>query len=400
MRSMTRLIRILSEFYPVTGGSVTHTIESVKNLNDCVHRQILIAMDYGVDCSAFDKAFPAEIRRVEFAGWLEKIKTTPFPVIPLILLSYSAGIRRHLKNLLTEQDDETVINIQGTLLGAILITLMKRQHGKTPIVVTQHSANPLRISLRERLATYVALILFKLNRPSMLLILDDGMGIGEFTGIIDKHRINWTRINHAIDTELFKPTNVKQEPNFIVASTSRLDCSKRVDLSILGFARFLELNPLSKCKLVIAGDGPERANLGQLAQGLGISNKVKFIGNLDTPDMINLLNHSDAVLGTSLMSNVNLSIQEAMSCGTCVIVFDNGEMSALVRNLCQGVLVKPGDIDGIAEALKTLYSNPALRKTMGENARGRIAECRSWAARAKDEINVYEAVLRDAKTNE
>ena len=80
-----------------------------------------------------------------------------------------------------------------------------------------------------------------------------------------------------------------------------------------------------------------------------------------------------------------------MACEKPVVVFNNnGNMSNLINNMENGILIDSGNIDDFVESLLLLYHNPNLRSKIGINARKMILENRSWERRIKKELSVYQ----------
>jgi hypothetical protein len=61
------VVRIIFEFYPSTGGSITHTINLSKRINYYLKNQIIIAPDYGLNCRKFDDAFEVPVIRIKYS---------------------------------------------------------------------------------------------------------------------------------------------------------------------------------------------------------------------------------------------------------------------------------------------------------------------------------------------
>jgi len=173
--------------------------------------------------------------------------------------------------------------VHGTLLGAIISLKLKIEELRVPVVVYQDSANLFRISKRDALAAYLALAMFSLAKPTLLVIIDDGGEISETYKIYKKFGINFEIVNHAIDTDFYRPRlncrSGKYHEEFIVLSTARLDPFKRVDLGILAFKKFLEMtNYPNNAKLIIVGDGIEKRKLEELTKKEGMQKWVEFHG--------------------------------------------------------------------------------------------------------------------------
>lgn len=387
------IIRVTFEFYPLKGGSITHICQLSKKIKPWIKNQMIIAPDFGDICYAFDQNFGIPIIRLRYPKRLECLKIAKVSVVPLILTGYAINVAKFLKGHI---EKDTIIYTHGTLLGSILtIILHKFMRLNAPIVIIQDSANLFRISTRSALSARIALMLFKISKSSYLLIVDDGTGVSDTYKMYKRYGISCESVVHAIDADFFTPMHLENKKyGFVVLSTQRLDPFKRVDLGIMGFKRFLENAKYPhEARLLIVGKGMEENKLRDLVERESLKNWVEFCGERKIEEIREYLNMSDVVIGTSLKSNLNLSIQEAMACGKPVIVFNSGETEKLIRDMENGLVAEPGDIDDFARKLEILYKNQDLRKKLGENARKTIINKRSWEIRIKKELEICEKLL-------
>ena len=124
--------------------------------------------------------------------------------------------------------------------------------------------------------------------------------------------------------------------------------------------------------LLLAGDGPDRADLEALAAELGIIDRVRFLGiRRDVPD---LLAAADVKLLTSLCEAHSVAILEAMAVRLPVVATDVGGNAETVLHEQTGLLAPRNEAPALAEHLLRLFQNPDLRTRMGEAARIRVEE--------------------------
>ncbi len=124
--------------------------------------------------------------------------------------------------------------------------------------------------------------------------------------------------------------------------------------------------------LLLAGDGPTRADLERLVASLGIADRVRFLGiRRDVPD---LLAAADVFALTSVSEAASLTILEAMAAGRPVVVTDVGGNPELVRDRIDGCLFPRGDHAAGARALLRVLDDPAFAAVCGQAARVRAAE--------------------------
>jgi glycosyltransferase involved in cell wall biosynthesis len=120
-------------------------------------------------------------------------------------------------------------------------------------------------------------------------------------------------------------------------------------------------------EFVLVGDGPYRESLVRLAEKLGVTNRVRFLGErMDIPAVLASLDISVVTSNSESLSNV---ILESMASGKPVIATRIGGNPELVREGETGLLVPPQDVHALVHALEILLTRPHLRQEMGQEAR-------------------------------
>jgi N-acetyl-alpha-D-glucosaminyl L-malate synthase BshA len=120
-------------------------------------------------------------------------------------------------------------------------------------------------------------------------------------------------------------------------------------------------------RLVMCGDGPERAKAEALARELGVADDVVFAGSV--PNIPDYLSVADVFLMPSETESFGLAALEAMACEVPVIASRVGGLPEVVRDGETGCLVTLGDVQAMADCATRLFDDAGLRQTMG--ARGR-----------------------------
>ena len=125
-------------------------------------------------------------------------------------------------------------------------------------------------------------------------------------------------------------------------------------------------------RFVIAGDGPERIALEQLARELGIAEQVRFLGSVD--DVVGVLSMLDLFALTSDNEASPVSILEALSCERPVVATDVGSVDESVINGENGFLVPVGDCQQMATRWLEVLNNREQRRLMGQAGRQLVIE--------------------------
>jgi glycosyltransferase involved in cell wall biosynthesis len=121
----------------------------------------------------------------------------------------------------------------------------------------------------------------------------------------------------------------------------------------------------------LLGDGPTKAGLVDRARSLSLTN-LHFLDPLPADQMPGWLAGGDVAivpLKAFIPGAVPSKLYEAMAVGLPVILVASGEPADIVKRHGAGIVVEPGDVSGLAEALRVLASDPALRRELGRNGR-------------------------------
>jgi glycosyltransferase involved in cell wall biosynthesis len=146
-----------------------------------------------------------------------------------------------------------------------------------------------------------------------------------------------------------------------VGSIGRLDAMKAHDVLIQAIAE------VAGTEAVILGDGEQRGSLEQLAVDLGVGDRVQFLGWLNDPRAH--LPNFDVVAMPSRSEGFPLAMVEAMLAERPVIATCVGSMPEAILNGETGILIEKNDVRGLAEALRQLRDDVALRLRLGKQAR-------------------------------
>lgn len=130
---------------------------------------------------------------------------------------------------------------------------------------------------------------------------------------------------------------------------------------------FAEVRRKVKAKLVMIGDGPEKAGAEQLARELGVERDVLFLGNQDC--MEELLPLADVFLLPSKSESFGLVALEAMSAEVPVVASMIGGLPEVVQHGVTGYLHEPDHTAGFVASVQRLLGDEALRRAMGRRAR-------------------------------
>jgi len=124
-----------------------------------------------------------------------------------------------------------------------------------------------------------------------------------------------------------------------------------------------------EARLVVVGDGPERAGLEERARRLGLNGRVRFLGSLPRAAVLDELARARAAILSSDWENFPHAAVEALAVGTPVVATAVGGVPEVVRDGVNGLLVPPGSPDALAEAIARLLGSPELEARLASAAR-------------------------------
>jgi len=225
-------------------------------------------------------------------------------------------------------------------------TLEEFQHASTPAV------RALRAARTQALATATAIVV-----PSAYLA-EIAVGWG-----LDRGRVT-VLTNPAPPPATVEPAAL--EPGTFVF-VGRLTQQKALGVAIEAIAR------TPAAKLVIVGDGPERAQLERVAAASGAPDRIRFLGSRTRDEALRIAAGATAALLSSDWENLPHAAVEALSVGVPVVSTAVGGVPEVVNDNENGLLVPARRPDELARALARILDEPGLRDRLAGAARASVA---------------------------
>jgi glycosyltransferase involved in cell wall biosynthesis len=144
--------------------------------------------------------------------------------------------------------------------------------------------------------------------------------------------------------------------------------------------------------LHIVGGGRDEQQLRRMAQDIGVADKITFHGSLPHERVMNMYRTCDIFVLPTLSESCSMALLEAMSMGLPVVTTRVGGNPFLIQDGKNGMLVAPGDVAELVEALDMLIHDPARRHGIGNANMRKIADEFTWSINAER----YEGVYRQA----
>lgn len=192
-------------------------------------------------------------------------------------------------------------------------------------------------------------------------------GLTILNGIEEK---KFSRTHNGKSSPVLEASVSRNPREWVVGTVARLSPEKGIH-HLLHAHAILRLRGLPM-RLVLVGEGPQRGELEALAEALGISSSVEFMGYQDNVETF--LSTFDFFVLPSLTEGIPLSLLEAMANGLPVVATNVGGIPEIVVHQESGLLVPSGQPEALAHALSQLIQDPGEAKRMANNAQGRIRE--------------------------
>ena len=173
-----------------------------------------------------------------------------------------------------------------------------------------------------------------------------------------------------------RPRPQRSDAAPMLLCVGRLVRDKGFDRAISAFAAVAGRFPAAH--LVIAGDGPMRADLEAQVAAADLADRVTFTGWLAPADVPELLHKATLVLMPSRREGLPLVAVQAAQMGTPVVGTDVGGLPEVVVDRTTGLLVPAEDPPALADAVAFLLTHPAAAAQMGVEGRRRADEVFGW----------------------
>ncbi len=181
-----------------------------------------------------------------------------------------------------------------------------------------------------------------------------------------------------VDTQEFfpRPTRAPNAPPTVLFA-GRLHPEKGIFVLLDAFAQVIKTIP--HAQLLIAGDGPARAQVSDTIQTQGLTAHVQWQGVIKNREMVNLFHQADVFCAPSLTTRkwaeqVGMSALQAMACGIPVVSTHSGAIPEYIPDGVAGILVEEQNASALAAALTDLLKDTSRATGMGQRARAYVYE--------------------------
>ena len=194
-------------------------------------------------------------------------------------------------------------------------------------------------------------------------------------------------IPNGVDTQRFKSAEQNPlHPCVVVGNVGSLRPVKNQALLVRACARLAAEG--IDLELRIAGEGPERASLLRIAESMNFTEQLTLCGHVsDIPDFLRDLDIF--VLSSDSEAHPN-ALLEALACGIPCVGTRVGSVAEVLDEGRYGQIVEPGNVEDMAQAIRSLIHNPDLHSELRSAGRERVCDKYSMERMAAAYTELYE----------
>jgi glycosyltransferase involved in cell wall biosynthesis len=198
-------------------------------------------------------------------------------------------------------------------------------------------------------------------------------------------------VANGVDTDLYRPDPaVARAPNEILCVGRAGDPNKGIKTLIEALA----LLPPEVRLTLVDEDTPDNTGRKR-ARELGCEDRLNLVGRVSTEALVELYRRVALVAVPSRYEGFGLPAVEAMACGTPVVACRSGALPEVLDVGGGGILVERDDPKSLAEGIRRLLGDPALRAELGGRGRDRVVAAYAWPRIAEATAAVYAEVLAE-----
>jgi teichuronic acid biosynthesis glycosyltransferase TuaC len=296
------------------------------------------------------------------------------------------AVRPTIQRILDEGYDFDLIDAHYFYPDGVAAILLGR-YFKKPVVITSRGTD---INLIPQYTVPRKLILWAAKQAKGMITVCNALKTEMVQLGVDAERI--TPLRNGVDLQRFQPVDreaVRKAlgmTEFTLLSVGLLEARKGHDVIIQAMPQ------LTDVKLLIAGSGPDRRKLEELAQQLGVANRVTFLGPVPQTELRNYYGAADALVLASSREGWANVLLESMACGTPVIASNVWGTPEVVASPDAGVLMSERTPQGVADAVQALRAHYP-----DHTATRRYAEKFSWDDTTQGQIDLFEKIIGESR---
>jgi N-acetyl-alpha-D-glucosaminyl L-malate synthase BshA len=341
--------------YPTFGGSGVVATELGKALAEYGHRIYFISYNQPVRLEHFHENIS-----------YHEVAVTNYPLFDYV--PYESALTSKLVDVI-KYEKLDILHVHYAIPHASVAYMAKQilasQGIFIPVVTTLHGTD---ITLVGKDASYEPVVTFAINHSDGVTAVSNSLKNDTYSNFnilkeievipnfIDLKRFAKLRKDHF--KKAIAPFNEK-----LIVHTSNFRKVKRVQDVVYIYDQIRKVIP---SKLLLIGDGPERAAIEKLCRDINICEEVRFLGKQEAVEEI--LSVCDLFIMPSETESFGLAALEAMACQVPVISSDSGGMPELNINGVTGFMSSVGDIDDMSAKSIYILKDEAILAKFKQNA--------------------------------
>lgn len=229
-----------------------------------------------------------------------------------------------------------------------------------------------------------------LRQSSVILVQSPELrNVANQQGCIEKERM--MIFPNGVDTNFFRPGTKSEglrkklglEGKIVILYLGGLYRYRHPELLIKALPNIVR--EVRHLKTLFVGRGPEELRLQALAEHLGVSDHVEFVGSVKHSIVPKFISLAHVTVGPLTMTShpsiygaTPISVAECMACAKPVVVTCGAVSRSVVIDGYNGLVLEPGDVSGLSSAVIKLIEDQELCKSIGQNARKHVEKVCSW----------------------
>jgi glycosyltransferase involved in cell wall biosynthesis len=194
-----------------------------------------------------------------------------------------------------------------------------------------------------------------------------------------------------VDTSLFAPKKTSSQKVTVFGMAKSLKPVYRIDVAIKALA--LARKSIPELRLEIAGDGPQKKELVDLAAQLGVSQAVRFLGAVDNQKMPDIVRSWDALVFISKQESFGVGALEAQAIGIPILAARTGGIEEVVRENVTARFVEPIDPEHLARAMAALHNDTAFIQKAFQSGPEFVQKKYSWRESGEQMEALYNKIV-------
>ena len=351
-------MRVLISCYPTVGGSGVIATELAMALAES-----------GDEVHVVSYAQPSRLQLAHPRLFFHQVEVSNYPLFEYP--PYSLALATAMVGVV-ESHDIDLVHVHYAVPNAVSAVLARQILEPRPlkVVTTLHGTD---ITLVGNDPSYLATTRFSINHSDAVTAVSQALADQTHSELGVERDIQV--VPNFIDPARYEglgsdgACSWRRDSEKVLIHVSNFRPVKRIWDVIRIFQRIQDEIP---SRLLLVGDGPERARAERECSELNICDRVEFLGNVGAIEQ--LVSGADLLLLPSETESFGLAALEAMAAGVPVVATEVGGLPEVVEDGVSGYLRPMGDVEALAEAAVLLLSNDERHRQFGQAARRRALD--------------------------